>query len=234
MDEVLDFCIVITTYNRPTKLYSLLKSIYQSKKDYNIKIFVFDDNSTEVYEKNKIDATLIKMYPNRGKFKFWEIIDTTLKTIKNINSKYFVFLQDDLKLTDNFLENIKNKYESLNDEKKICLEFRTDNRVLSPNWTNVKPQNQGEYIKTQWTELDFICEKKFFEVLGYKINPIPMSRWEKDKNLSSGVGCQLSERLLSLGYNMYHTSKSLVIHEGEDSKMNRGERILNQLKTNIK
>jgi len=234
MDEVLDFCIVITTYNRPTKLYSLLKSIYQSKKDYNIKIFVFDDNSTEVYERNKIDETFIKMYPNRGKFKFWEIINTTFKTIKNINSKYFVFLQDDLKLTDNFLENIKNKYESLNDEKKICLEFRTDNRVLSPNWTNVNPQNQGEYIKTQWTELDFICEKKFFEVLEYKINPIPMSRWKQDKNLSSGVGSQLSQRLLSLGYNMYHTTESLVIHDGEDSKMNIEERILNKLKTNIK
>ena len=61
-----------------------------------------------------------------------------------------------------------------------------------------------------------------------------MSRWEKDKNLSSGVGCQLSERLLSLGYNMYHTTQSLVIHDGEDSKMNIEERILNKLKTNIK
>ena len=69
MDEVLDFCIVITTYNRPTKLYSLLKSIYQSKKDYNIKIFVFDDIISFRKKITKKDIENINMiiYHNENK-----------------------------------------------------------------------------------------------------------------------------------------------------------------------
>lgn len=232
LDE-LDFCIVITTFNRPEKLYSLLNSIHNCKKNYKVKIFVFDDNSTIPYDTSKIDATFIKLYPNRGKFRFWEIIDKTFKVVKNVNSKYFIYLQDDLIITDNFLENVKTKYDDLNDDKKICLEFRTDKRVLGPNWTRIQPQIVGDYIKTQWTELDFICEKKFFDVLNYEILPIDLNRWEKNKNLSSGVGSQLSERLLNLKYNMYHLKKSLVIHDGLNSLMNKEEREINNLITNI-
>jgi hypothetical protein len=109
------------------------------------------------------------------------------------------------------------------------LEFRTDVRTKRPNWSDFTPKIIDNYIQTQWVELDFIAEKKLFEVLNFKINPISKNRWDKDPKLSSGVGHQLTNRLNDLGYTMYHTKVSLVQHGFEKSKMNINERIINNL-----
>jgi len=229
MNENLDFFIVITTFNRPKMLYSLLGQIEKQTKDKKIKILLLNDCSTEKYELSNYDLIKINFCPNKGKKLFWEIIDLSFKVCKKIDSKYFVYLQDDLKLCDNFFNELKNKYENIKDDKKISLEFRTDNRTERPNWNNFEPQIVGDYIHSNWVELDFICEKKFFDVLEYKINEISKNRWDNNPNLSSGVGQQLTQRLLSLGFNMYHTKKSFVGHGDHQSKMNEEERKITKL-----
>ena len=85
MDEIYDFCIVITTYNRPDMLIKLLDSITEQKKDYKIFITVFDDGSTLKYDISKYNVKKIGMSPNQGKKKFWRIIDMSFKYLKNIN-----------------------------------------------------------------------------------------------------------------------------------------------------
>jgi glycosyltransferase involved in cell wall biosynthesis len=232
MNEIFDFCIVITTYNRVEPLFNLLNQIENQKKNYKIKLFIFDDNSDEKYDVSKFNATKINIFPNRGKRNFWLTIDQSFKTIKNIDSRYYLYLQDDLILTENFFEKVVYMYENLKDEKKICLEFRTDDRTTRTNWSKINPTIMGDYIKTQWVELDFICEKKFFEVLNYKMDPIPKDRWDKDPNLSSGVGYQLTIRLLEMGYNLFHTKNTLVTHGKYESIMNINERKKNKLVTN--
>jgi glycosyltransferase involved in cell wall biosynthesis len=229
MNEKLDFFIVITTFNRPKMLYSLLDQIEKQTKDKKIKILLLNDCSTEKYELSNYDLIKINFCPNKGKKLFWEIIDLSFKVCKKIDSKYFVYLQDDLKLCDNFFNELKNKYENIKDDKKISLEFRTDNRTERPNWNNFEPQIVGDYIHSNWVELDFICEKKFFDVLEYKINEISKNRWDNNPNLSSGVGQQLTQRLLNLGFNMYHTKKSFVEHGDHQSKMNEEERKITKL-----
>jgi glycosyltransferase involved in cell wall biosynthesis len=229
MNENLDFFIVITTFNRPKMLYSLLDQIEKQTKDKKIKILLLNDCSTEKYELSNYDLIKINFCPNKGKKLFWEIIDLSFKVCKKIDSKYFVYLQDDLKLCDNFFNELKNKYENIKDDKKISLEFRTDNRTERPNWNNFEPQIVGDYIHSNWVELDFICEKKFFDVLEYKINEISKNRWDNNPNLSSGVGQQLTQRLLNLGFNMYHTKKSFVGHGDHQSKMNEEERKITKL-----
>jgi hypothetical protein len=229
MKENFDFCVFITTYNRPKLLNNLLEQIETSKKNFRVKVLVFDDCSFEKIDISKFDVKYIKFFPNYGKKNFWKIINIIFKFAKNINSKYFVFLQDDLKLCDNFFNVLKNNYENLKDDKKISLEFRTDNRTERPNWTDFEPQIIGDYIHSNWIELDFICEKKFFDVLEYKINEISKNRWDKNPNLSSGVGQQLTQRLNTLGLNMYHTKKSLVEHNENLSMMNFEERKINKL-----
>jgi glycosyltransferase involved in cell wall biosynthesis len=229
MKENFDFFIVITTFNRPKMLYSLLDQIEKQTKDKKIKILLLNDCSTEKYELSNYDLIKINFCPNKGKKLFWEIIDLSFKVCKKIDSKYFVYLQDDLKLCDNFFNELKNKYENIKDDKKISLEFRTDNRTERPNWNNFEPQIVGDYIHSNWVELDFICEKKFFDVLEYKINEISKNRWDNNPNLSSGVGQQLTQRLLNLGFNMYHTKKSFVGHGDHQSKMNEEERKITKL-----
>ena len=124
-----DFCIVITTYNRPKMLYELLSSIEKEKEDYKLKVFLFNDCSSEEYNLINFDVTEIKMYPNRGKEGFWEIIDKSFKVVKNIKSNYFIYLQDDVTLESNFFSKLKSEYESIKDNNKICLSFLTDSRT---------------------------------------------------------------------------------------------------------
>ena len=223
-----DVCILITTHNRPDMLSELINQIRTQKNDFKIKIIVIDDGSSEIYDIPS-DVKFIKYYPNMGKKKFWKVIDSSFKYIKNINSKYYVYLQDDVKITDNFFNGLVDKYENIDDDSKICLSFLTDHRVNSSNWTNYTPRERGEVIKTQWVELHFICEKKFFETLNYSIEPILPSRWDRNPNLSSGVGWQLSIRLHNLGKGMYHTKNTFVTHGNHESQMNKLERKKNKL-----
>jgi len=229
MNEKLDFFIVITTFNRPKMLYSLLGQIEKQTKDKKIKILLLNDCSTEKYELSNYDLIKINFCPNKGKKLFWEIIDLSFKVCKKIDSKYFVYLQDDLVLDDDFFEKIIDIYNKLNDSKKISLEFLTDDRTKRNNWSNHQPIYFDDHIKTQWVELHFICEKKFFDVLNFEMLPINKNRWDKNPNLSSGVGQQLTQRLLSLGFNMYHTKKSFVGHGDHQSKMNEEERKITKL-----
>ncbi len=225
-----DFCVFITTYNRPEKLNNLLNQIIQNQKNFKIKIFVFDDGSDEKYNIPNF-VKHVKFYPNMGKKRYWKIIDTTFKYLKNLNSKYFIYLPDDINLSDNFFEKSKSTYESINDSKKICLSLLTDKRVKSTNWTNFKTVDMGDVLKTQWNDLCFISEKTFFSELDFKIDEIPLSRWINNPSLSSGVGSQISLKLHNKGKSMYHTKLTLVLHGNHESKMNYEERKLNNIIT---
>jgi glycosyltransferase involved in cell wall biosynthesis len=115
-----DFCILITTHNRPNMLSDLITQINNQKKDYKVKIIVIDDGSDEKYELPK-DVKYVKYYPNMGKKRFWKIIDSSFKYVKNINSKYYIYIQDDVKIVDNFFEDLVKNYETIEDNDKICL-----------------------------------------------------------------------------------------------------------------
>lgn len=226
-----DFCIVITTYNRPVMLNQLLTQLKNQEGDFKIKIIILDDNSSEIYDLPNW-VTTIKFYPNNGKYGFWKIIDKSFKYIKNIQSKYYIYIQDDVTICEDFFNKVVTFYENIKDENKICLNFFTDSRVTRKNWTDYDPHEFDDVIKTQWVEFHFIAEKKFFKELNYFIESIPLSRWDNNKNLSSGVGQQMSVRLNNLGKGMYHTKKSLVFHGNHDSLMNYEERKINQIISN--
>ena len=154
----------------------------------------------------------------------------------NISSKYFIYLPDDISLAKNFFNKSIQIYNSIQDPNKICLSLLMPTQQIGkPNWTNFYPIDLGEYYQTQWCDLCFISEKKIFEVLNYKIDPIPLSRW-KNKNinreyLGSGVGQNLSIRLNKRGYKMYHIKKSLALHLDHPSVMNPNIRVKEKLTT---
>ena len=232
MNEVYDFCIIITTYNRPDMLYSLIENLLKEKGSYKIHIAIFNDGSSEKYDLKKYDIKHIRMFPNMGKQKYYITFNSTFSYVKKINSKYFIYLPDDVGLVSDFFNKVKDLYELIPDQNKISLSILTDDRVKRKVWTNTVTQDFGEYYKTQWNDLCFISEKKFFEVLEYSINEIPKTRWDDNPNLSSGVGQQISHRLDKLNFGMYHTKLSMVIHGDHESKMNKNERLKTKLITN--
>jgi len=226
-----DFCVLITTYNRPEMLYKLLDDIGNNKKDYKILVAVFDDGSTQKLDLTGRDVIKIGMYPNMGKKKYYVTYNATFSFVRTVNSKYFIYLPDDISLEDDFFDEAKRLYESITSENKICLSILTDDRVNRSHWGYKEPKDLGEILQTQWNDLCFICEKNFFELLNYRVNPISPKRWINNPNISSGVGHQITQRLNNSGKFLYHVKKSLVYHGVHESKMNKNEREQNNLIT---
>lgn len=218
-----DYCICITTYNRPEMLDQLLTNIYTQSNNNKILVNIFNDASTKNYSqvKTKYPVHWVDYKTNHGKKKFWKIWDDMVKYCKNISADYFIFLPDDIELYDNFFDNAKQMYEDIQDDHKICLSlFLDDGRKNSTCWTKFKPIDCGSVLKTQWMDGLFICKYQFFQKLNFKIEPVPETRWKQNPSLGSGVGQQLSVRLFKLKLNMYHTKHSLVEHGKHDSQMN--------------
>jgi hypothetical protein len=227
-----DICIVITTYNRHIMLDLLLDDINREKNNYSILIIILNDGGKEYKIKSQfdnIDIAYIHYQNNHSKYYYYMIINDSFKYCKYINSKYFIYLPDDIRLVDNFfIESIK-KYKSIKNGLLNLLLDKT--RIYIKNWTNIFAIDLGNVYLSQWCDLCFISDKIFFEKLEYKINKIDQDRWKKNKLLSSGVGQQISMRLFDKCYNMYHVKETLVIHGDHESKMNRLERIINKLIT---
>jgi hypothetical protein len=216
-NEKYDFCIVITTYEREDMLKQLLKDIFEYT-EYKMYVVVFDDGSKHPYDLSEYDVKYVKYVKNNGLKNLWRVISDTFKFCKNIDAKYYFYFQDDLRLKKNFFQESIRIFENIPDENKISLgTLMIDTQRNTPKWTGVYPIEYDEYYKTQWCELVFMCEYKFFESLEFKLNPIPMSRWDKNPNNSSGVGQQISVRLFEKGLNMYHVINTLTTHGDHES-----------------
>lgn len=223
-----DYCININSYNRVKMLSGLIEQINLNNK-HSILINVFDDCSDNkdlfIEMASRFDnIVLYRFSENHGKNSYWKIYDTIFKICKNINAKYFIFLPDDVQLKNNFFKRTTDLYESINDNNKICMSLLIDElRKWKPCWTNFTPVQVGSVYKTQWNDLCFISEKSLIEKLDFRVHDIPDTRFKK-RNISSGVGQQISQRLHNIGLSMYHSKYSLVIHGDHESQMNKEER----------
>lgn len=222
--------VTITTYNRPEMLLSLLKQLTEQPTKKEIRILVFDDSPLPYggglwYYKKDFNLRFFNFHNHNGKRGYWNVVNKIFTTIKEFKSfDYFIQLQDDIVLCDNFIDKAIESYEAINDPKKISLYLHEgESRKDQPCWTNVYPVTvkwEGEeYSLTQWVDMcAFIVKKDFLEALNYEIQPIPESRWAKDKTLSSGVGQQISRRLYK-DYHLYrkphvtHGDHKSVMHE---------------------
>jgi hypothetical protein len=235
--------IWINTYNRPNELRSLLTDICDNKSNFDIKIFILDDCSKEDYTKmlqkfsGRLDITYHKMSYNYGKKLYWRMCNYVLNRIKLEGNqyKYFIKLDDDCRLISNFFLKCINIWKNINDNKKICLNFRLDTREGNPIWTGVVPRrynfNGVTVYLSQWVDMDFFCEFSMFNALNFKITEQLSDRWKTKKESSSGVGRDISIRLNKTGYHLYLTTESLVQHDHHGSKMNPSERDKNPLIT---
>jgi len=224
-----DFCVIINRYNRPEMLTKLVNDGNKNQKDYKIIIGIFDDCSNEKIKFNQPNIKQFGMFPNMGKRKYYVTYNATFSFVKSVNSKYYIYLPDDISLVDNFFDECKRIYESITSTKKICLSVLTDERVNRSHWGYSNPEDFGEFLQTQWNDLCFISEKNFFQALNFKIHEIDEELWVQNPSLSSGVGQQISHRLYDLKQNMYHVKNSLVTHGDHESKMNYEERLRTKL-----
>lgn len=229
--------VLITTYNRPKMLGLLLNDIETHKNNHKIHTYVINDGSDVNYDSidKKYNFKHIRAH-RHGKWRYWLLVTMIFEAMRYNNDRYFIMVPDDVRLKDDFFDKAIKMYSAIKNPHKICLNLLLDKqRTGKTNWTNfisrkIKAGNFHLY-HTQWVDMCFIAEKKFFDILSYRINKIPPQRWQSNGHLGSGVGQDISIRLNAQGLKMYQVCETLVIHGDHPSRMNTAVREQNPLTT---
>lgn len=228
--------VVITTFNRPDGLLRLLQDIKKNSSEFDIEVHVYDDASSVDnviavnYLRDNFKYHYVKFPRNRGKKLYYRTMNDIFTKIKASDFDYFFQLPDDVTLVPDFFKRSIDTWCDIEDFDKICLStLLIKERLEIQNWVNFKPQEIFGVIHSQWNDMCYMCERRFFEQLDWIIHSIHPNRWHLDQHKSSGVGQQITQRLHALGLNMYHVWSSLVVMNDCASVMNTTERIKNPL-----
>lgn len=228
--------VYITAYNRPAPLLSLLQQIETLKGDRVVDVVIFDDASTES-QAPVVDwlathpwVTLRRNLTNHGKKGFWRTYQALFCDARwSPPADYYCFLPDDIELCDDFFGQLERHWSGINDPDKVALNLLFDDRCRRVNWTGVQGElRHFETIdawRTGWIDCMFACDRRFFEALNWHIEPVAATRWHKSEALSSGVGQQLSTRLLQAGHQMYAVPWSFVRPLDTPSQMHPQTRV---------
>lgn len=227
-----DIYIAITTYDRPEDLRLLLDDISRETIGKNVHIHVYDDCSPMGNSENmKYDYT--RYSNNHGKQRYWSIMNDVFRDAETWNFKYFFFLQDDCRLAEGFLDLAIQEFNNIGDTNKATLCTFTPQSVYERvMWSTQKAKDveygDRKYIKSNYVDCIFMCPRETLRLLNFKVEPIPLTRFS-NKIISSGVGQQLTLRLMKLKKTMWCAYSSLIISHSNDSKMNTEERRKNPL-----
>lgn len=235
------FVVVVRTFNRPARLLELLEDIVRERPpNVLLRVVVFDDAS-------RIDNTLARQlcdeqgwawvrHPqNFGKRKAWRAFDTMFRWLKPKLHPLdlCVFLDDDMRLCRGFFAQIASSWRSIRDRRKSTLHLMVDrSRQGKTCWTAIEPKPYNDCAtRIQWVDGSFVADASFFRALHWRMQPVPQSRWQTNPKLSTGVGRQISQRLVAASRNLYQVKRSLVVHAQCDSRMNPGLRKSQRLET---
>lgn len=222
-----DIYIAITTYDRPEDLQLLMDDISRDTAGKNVHVHVYDDFSPM---DNSVDKgyDITKYGRNHGKKGYWSIMNDVFRDAETWNFKYFFFLQDDCRLIPGFFDLAINEFNAIEDINKATLCTFTPQSIYDRYmWSeqNVKDVLYGDrkYIQSNYVDCIFMCPRETLQLLNFKIDPVPLNRFSRE-TISSGVGQQLTLRLMRSQKTMWCAYSSLIISHSNDSKMNKQER----------
>lgn len=204
---------IISNYEREEMLQQLLSEIRNIGADY----MIFDDVSS--YRIN--DDNLIVNDFHRGKENYWKTFNEMFKYCKDKFYDIYVFTPNDF-LNYNMNRIMKYGGNLINEE--YIFNIINDGRETS--WNKLEPMTINDEIKLHFfTDCGFFTNYKTLELLEFKINEIIL----KNNKYGSMVGCQLTNRLLSLKVPIFTPIKSIAFHGDHHSLMNYETRIVNKL-----
>jgi len=227
--------IIINTYNRSESLIRLLKQISNYSENFDIVISLYNDgsNSTEIdnirkyINKSPVQINYTEFNFNHGKFLYWHLVSKNFSDIKVMNADYYFMIPDDAILTDNYFDKAIKLYEIAKDKKGkkvICLNTFADTlRIGKKGWNSLShtPYKINHDIwNSGWVDMEFICEKKFFDFFDYSFKEVDINLRKKRIFNGSGVGYVISKKLLFHNYIMCQVDRSLTYQESHPSVMN--------------
>ena len=197
----MNITFLITTCNRQESCQRLVDALQGQGN-----IFVLNDGCD--YDIHGAYQTKLSM--RLGKKGYWRTINCLYKG--RGQSKYYIQLPDDFLPADDMVEKAIEIWESIKDDKKICLNLYAD-RIGKPCWTGVMPVEYDNYYKAQWMDMCFMCEERFFTELG-AIPTINLG-WGVNSKKSSGVGAYISKYLNKKKFGLYQVKESLAVPQEE-------------------
>ena len=189
--------IIITSFNRNMYLKNTINMLkIQNYKNYTIRII--DDDTNNILNFNEKNIKHIKNKFNYGKNYYYKNFAKNIRSVAYFSDKY-LFMVDDLTFDDNFLNLSILYWNSIIDDKKICLTLINDRNL---SWTNKKNKKYNSNVLiSYWQETFFICDNKFIKIY-YNFDIIFN---KPEKLLSSGV-----PRFFSI-YNNNNNLKMFVV-----------------------
>lgn len=225
-----DIYIAITTYDRSEHFHALMDNILTYAHNKDIHIHVYDDKSPRNYacDTTGYGYSVTRYSENHGKKRYWEIMNDVFRDAETWDFKYFFFLQDDCSLTKDFFDLAIQEYEAIGDPTKATLCTFTPESVYERTmWSQKKAEDvkfsHRSFIKCHYVDCIFMCPRETLQLLHFRVEPISVARFTTD-NISSGVGQQLTSRLMRFRKGMYCAWSSLIASHSNDSKMNEEER----------
>jgi len=215
-----DVVILISSFNRYAKVKRLISQLYTQDSKYKFKIVLLNDGSTYYKYKTIKDyfpkLEYIENVKNGGKYRYWKTINELFKVSSENKSHAILQIDDDYILCENYLDILLDKFFEL---KEI------NNRYVGISYHITHNSNQLAWGFKHWVDGGTLFDYKFIEKIKFNIDEISESRWKNDKELSSGVWRQVSQKIHQMKLLVHKTEFSLVKHNGnEDSKMNKLQR----------
>lgn len=156
--------------------------------------------------------------------RYWHLIRHAHLLLRDIRTRFHLFLPDDDRLARNFFPTVFAKWHQIEDSRKLTLMLHVEEtREHVPVWTDLKPRPIGNHLtRIGWVESgNFLCTSELLQFLNWSFPYIPVRRWIDNPPISSGVGATLSHLIHDSHRRMYRTDQSFVAHVGTTlSKMN--------------
>jgi glycosyltransferase involved in cell wall biosynthesis len=235
------FVVVVRTFNRPVAVRTLIEDLVrETPPNVPLKVAVFDDASGfDNAAAKQLCAeqrwAWVRHPSNHGKRRAWQAFNAMFHWVK-VHAHpmdLVVFLDDDMRLCRDFFARVATAWRSIRDRRKSTMHLMVDcQRQGATCWTAYEPKRHNEHVSIiQWVDGAFVADYSFFRTLAWRLQPIGVSRWAHNPNLSTGVGRQVSQRLVSAGRKLFQVNRSLVVHTQIASRMNPGLRNEQRLET---
>ena len=230
--------VAITSYNRPDEVLLTLRDIETERAGQDVQVVLYDDGSTVSYKhveeylrQRGWDYVRVTRY---GKHGYLQLMLRVFEEARKSRALYHYFLQDDIRLCQNFFSKTIALWDGIGDARKATLFLLVDGdrgaNGVAP-WTTERVAKMGAVNRTQWVDGNaFMFGAGLFQGLAAGCPPPPQN-WFTDPSHGSGFGRQVSRTLNSRGYSLYQTPQSYVAHTHSVSVMNSGVRAVNPLLT---
>jgi hypothetical protein len=214
-----DCIIIISSYERYNKLYSILNQLYTQKTDYIFKTIIINDGSNDKRYKSLVNLfnniDYLENDINNGKRMYWKTINKLFKKASEYKSHAVIQIDDDFILCDNFINKLMDLFFKVKEE---------NNKYVAIYYHNVGIKLEAKrWGLSQWLDGGSLFDTYFLEKIKYKIDNISNRRWIRSFNASSGVWMQVSSKINKNECLVYQPELSYALHNGNDKSMMNSE-----------